>query len=151
MNPAPGGAHGSDCGSISILVFRTVILPPSFPVMTRFAERLPVAPVPEQFLVTAVWNNVIHNCGLGISSLLQALRTQRVALKKRFACFLPTAAIAALCGRPCYLRVERLVLLTKLCPWLNQFWTAWVSTGDSWFPWHCNHSLLLFDSICAII
>ena len=100
--------------------------------MARFTERLPIAPVPEQLLVAAVWNNVIHNCGLGVASLLQALHTQRVALKERFACLLPAAAVAALCGRPCYLRMEMLVFLAKLCSRLNQFRTAGMSTGDSW-------------------
>ena len=113
-------------------VSRPVILPPSFPVMTRFTEWLPIAPIPEQFLVTTVRNNVIHNRCFGIASLLSAFRTQRVALKERFACLLPAAAVAALCGRPCYLRMEMLVFLAKLCSRLNQFRTAGMSTGDSW-------------------
>lgn len=100
--------------------------------MTRFAERLPVALIPEQFLVTTVWDNVIHNRCFGIASLLPAFRTQWVALKERFACLLPAAAVAALCGRPCYLRMERLVFLAKLCSRLNQFRTAGVSTRDTW-------------------
>ena len=54
VNPAPGGAHSADCGSTSILVFRTVILPPGFSVMTRFTKWLPVALIPEQILVTTV-------------------------------------------------------------------------------------------------
>ena len=56
-------------------VSRPVILPPSFPVMTRFTEWLPIAPIPEQFLVTTVRDNVIHNCCFGIASLLHALHT----------------------------------------------------------------------------
>ena len=87
--------------------------------MTRFTKGLPVALIPEQILVTTVGNNVIHNRCFGIASLLSAFRTKRVALKERFTCLLPAAAIAALCGRPCYLRVERLVFLAKLCPRLN--------------------------------
>ena len=120
-------------------VSRPVILPPSFPVMTRFTEWLPIAPIPEQFLVTTVRNNVIHNRCFGIASLLSAFRTQRVALKERFACLLPAAAVAALCGRPCYFRVERFVFLAKLCPRLNQFWTAGVSTRNSWSLRHSHH------------
>lgn len=100
--------------------------------MTRLTERLPVTPIPEQLLVTTVWDNVIHNRCFGIASLLHALRTQRVGLKERFACLLPAAAIAALCGRPCYLRVERLVFLAKLCSGLNQFRAAGMSAGNSW-------------------
>lgn len=120
----------------SISVCRTAVLPPGFPVMTRFTERLPIALIPEQFLVATVWDNVIHNRCFGVASLLSAFRTQRVALKERFACLLPSSAVAALCGRPCYLRVERFVFLAKLCSRLNQFRTAWVSTRNSWSPWH---------------
>ena len=104
--------------------------------MTRFAERLPVAPVPEQLLVAAVWNNVIHNRCIGIASLLQALHAQWMALEEGFAGLLPAAAIAALRRRPCHLRMEGLVFLAELCPWLNQFWTARVSTRNSWSLWH---------------
>src|SRR5699024_5778656 len=93
---------------------------------------------PEQLLVATVWDNVIHNRCFGVAPLLSAFRTQRVALKKRFACLLPSAAVAALCGRPCYLRVERLVFLAKLCPRLNQFRAARVSAGDSWSPRHLS-------------
>ena len=135
----------------SISVCRTAVLPPGFPVMTRFTERLPIAPIPEQLLVAAVWNNVIHNRCFGIASLLHAFHTQRVALKKCSARLLPAASVAALCSRPCYFRMELLVFLAKLCSRLHKLWTAGVSTGDSWSLWHCNHSLLLFDSICAII
>ena len=103
-----------------------------FYVMMMPAQALPVALIPEQFLVAAVWNNVIHNRCCGVASLLSTFRTQRVALKEHFACLLPSAAIAALCGRPCYLRMERPVFLTKLCSRLNQFRTAGVSTRDSW-------------------
>ena len=110
-----------------------------FYVMMIPAQALPIAPIPEQFLVATVGNNVIHNRCFGVASLLSAFRTQWVALKKRFACLLPAAAIAALCGRPCYLRVERLVLFTKLCPRLNQFWTAGMSTRNSWSLRHSHH------------
>lgn len=119
-------------------VSRPVILPPSFSVMTCFTQWLPIAPIPEQLLVATVWDNVIHNRCFGIASLLSAFRTQRVALKERFAYFLPAAAVATLCGWPCYLRVERLVFLAKLCPGFNQFWTARVSTRNSWSPWHLS-------------
>lgn len=119
-------------------ISRTVILPPGFSIMTCFTQWLPIALNPEQLLVTTVGNNVIHNRCFGIASLLHAFHTQWVTLKERFACLLPTAAVAALCGRPCYLRMERLVFLTKLCPRFNQFWTAGVSTRNSWSPWHLS-------------
>lgn len=132
-------------------VSRPVILPPGFPVMTGFTQWLPIAPIPEQFLVTTVGNNVIHNRCFGIASLLSAFRTQRVALKERFACLLPAAAIAALCGRPCNFRVERLVFLTKLCSRLNQFRTAGVSTRNSWSLRHSHHlRSQKFDFYCLV-
>lgn len=85
VNPAPGGAHSADCGSTSILVLRTVILPPGFSVMTLYKVGASCSD-PEQILVTTVGNNVIHNRCFSIASLLSAFRTKRVALKERFTC-----------------------------------------------------------------
>ena len=122
-----------------------------FYVMMMPAQALPVALIPEQFLVAAVWNNVIHNRCFGVASLLSTFRTQRVALKERFACLLPSAAIAALCGRPCYLRVERLMFLAKLCSWFHKRWTSGMSTGNSWLLWNGYHHLRSHKKAPAIL
>ena len=115
------------------------------------AQALPVALIPEQFLVAAVWNNVIHNRCFGVASLLSTFRTQRVALKERFACLLPAAAVAALCGRPCYLRMERPVFLAKLCSRLHKRWTSGMSTGNSWSLRNGYHHLHSHKKAPAIL
>jgi len=122
-----------------------------FYVMMMPAQALPVALIPEQFLVAAVWNNVIHNRCCGVASLLSTFRTQRVALKERFACLLPSAAIAALCGRPCYLRMERPVFLAKLCSRFHKRWTSGMSTGNSWSLRNGYHHLHSHKKAPAIL
>ena len=50
--------------------------------MALFAESLPVALIPEQFLVTTVRDDVIHHRGFHELPFLAALGTQWVVLKE---------------------------------------------------------------------
>ena len=88
---------------------------------------------------------------LCLPSALSTFRTQRVALKERFACLLPSAAIAALCGRPCYLRMERPVFLAKLCSRFHKRWTSGMSTGNSWSLRNGYHHLHSHKKAPAIL
>ena len=46
---------------LSVGVGRVDVFGQSLLIVTVLAERLPVVLVPEKFLVTTVWNDVIHN------------------------------------------------------------------------------------------
>ena len=52
-------------------------------IVTMFAKSLPVVLIPEQVLVAAVWNNVVHHRRRGELPMLQALLTQRISLKEQ--------------------------------------------------------------------
>ena len=71
------------------------VLIPGLLVVVGFTEWLPVALVPEQRLVTTVWDNVIHNSGSLITPFFQALHAQWVFPQICFACPLPLAGVAA--------------------------------------------------------
>ena len=60
------------------MIGRSGILTTGLPVMASFAQRTPVAPIPEQFLITTVWDDVIHHSGFRVALVLPALLAQRM-------------------------------------------------------------------------
>lgn len=98
----------------SVLVLRCVILVACLDAVVTVAERLPVAFVPEENLVSAVWSDVIHIGRLDVASSLQALNTQRMDFEVTLACLVPSAAVASLRCRSDVLRMQRLVFITVL-------------------------------------
>ncbi|MGL4573940.1 MAG: hypothetical protein ACRCV9_04035 [Burkholderiaceae bacterium] len=61
--------------------------------MARFAQRLPVAPAPEQQEVTAMRNYVIDNRRRNQLAALLMKIAQRIRSKERLSCGLPLASI----------------------------------------------------------
>lgn len=118
------------------------VLSAGLAVMTAFAESLPVAPVPEEGLVTTVRSDMVDHHRLGVARwrLLHAPHTQWVALKVALALPLPSTAVASpRCGAG-DLRVERQVLGAVACAGRDQLRTARV------LAWHvgavrhyCSH------------
>ena len=53
--------------------------------MAALAQRTPVAPVPEQFLITTMRDDVVNDRGLSVLAALHALLAERVRLQKDFA------------------------------------------------------------------
>lgn len=80
-----------------ILVHGMHVLRPGLDAVMAMAERLPVAPVPEELLISPVRNDMINVCGFHKFPIFQALHTQRMYTEILLAGFLPFAAIAALC------------------------------------------------------
>lgn len=112
------------------------ILPRSLPVMTRLAQGTPVVTIPEEFLVSTVRNDVIHNSRLRVSARLPALLAQGVRPEERLALPLPPAPVPTATRRPYRLRVQGFVCLAVPRPRRNQSRTARMLAGDFWFRWH---------------
>ena len=69
---------------------------PGFPVVALFAQRLPVALVPEQLPVAPVRYDVIYNLRLGKPAFALALLAKRIGFQVSLACFAPVMIITAL-------------------------------------------------------
>jgi hypothetical protein len=78
------------------------------------AKGLPVAPVPEELLVTTMRNDVIDIRCLHEPSFLHALHAQRVCLKVLLPGFLPRTAVASARSRPYLFWMHRLVTVAIL-------------------------------------
>ena len=111
------------------MIFRCLILIPCLDGMMAVAERLPVALIPEELLVSSVRNDVVHVGCLDVLAFLHALHAEGVRLKVTLACPLPRLAIASACCRPHLLWVLRLVYLTVLLPVGNEGSAAWMTAG----------------------
>jgi hypothetical protein len=111
------------------------------------AERLPVALVPEERLVSSMWYDVVHVGGLDVLAFLHALHAERVRLQVTLACLLPCPAVSTGTGAPYLLRMERLVYLTVLGTVRNQRGTAWMTAGG---VWSIRHFILLLGRGVAL-
>ena len=81
----------------SILIYGSAVFMPCLLIMVALAQGLPVALIPEQFLLTSVRHLVVDDRCFNVLSIFQALHTQRMYREILLAGFLPFAAIAALC------------------------------------------------------
>ena len=85
-------------------------------VVMLLAERLPVAPVPEELQIPSVRDDMIHHRGFHELSFLPALHAERMALEELLRCFPPLAPVAAAGSRPYFLGVQGFMLITILSP-----------------------------------
>ena len=98
------------------MILRRLILTPRLPAVVPVAQGLPVASVPEEFLVTAVRNDVVNVRCLHVPSFLHALHTQRMCFEVLPPGFLPGCSVSPSCGGPYLFRVHRFVPLAELLP-----------------------------------
>ena len=138
----PGGQAPATAPSEG--VSRPAVLTSGLEVVVALAQRLPVLLVPEETLVSSVWNDVVNHCRLHIPRrvLHQALDAERMLLKEQPACSLPSPAVATLRSRACNLRVKRQMLITIYLVAVNKLRASRMSAGFSWFVWH-----LVFTSL----
>ena len=80
---------------LSVLIRRPGIFQAGLLIVVRFAQRLPVAPIPEETAIAAVRNDMVNNRRLNVPSLRQAHYAQRMSGKVLLAGLLPCTAIAA--------------------------------------------------------
>lgn len=97
---------------LSIAICGACVLSPRFYAVVPVAQGLPVAPVPEELLVTTVRNDMVDVCCLHIPAFLHALYTQWVGLKVMLPGFLPSATIASTTCTPHFFRMHWLMCLT---------------------------------------
>ena len=96
------------------MILRCLVLSPRFHTVVTMAKGLPVAPVPEELLITTVRNDVIHVRRLNVPSFLHALYAQRVHLKVLLPGFLPRTAVASTRSGTYLLGVQYFVTVTIL-------------------------------------
>ena len=104
----------SDGFFVLIMVLRRLVFPPCFDAVMTVAQCLPVAPVPEELLITTVRNDVIHVRRLNVPSFLHALYAQRVCLKVLLPGPLPSSTVTSARSRPHLLGVQYFVTVTIL-------------------------------------
>lgn len=92
-----------------VVVGRCVIFSPGLDAVVTVAERLPVAPVPEQRPVATVWFDLIHISRPDVPAFFHALHTQLMSFQILLPCFLPCPSVTAGFGALHFLRVHRLV------------------------------------------
>lgn len=101
--------------NILVPVLRPAILVTSLDVVVALAQRLPVASIPEQRLISTVRDDVIYHRSLPVLTLLHAPDAQRMGVQVFPPRSLPRPVVATVICRPDLLRMEALVLLTEPC------------------------------------
>ena len=143
---------GQAAAGVSVGVGRVDVFGQRLLIVTTLAERLPVVLVPEKFLVTTVWNDVIHNRCPDVLALLGTLHTEWMSFQIRLSDFLPPPVVSSLRCRAGHLWMERQVLLTVEPAGFHQLRAAGVMARCLWSVRHFTFPFLLkSDSIYAII
>ena len=109
--------------------------------MAGFAKSLPILSVPEKFLVSPVWNDVIDHRCFHIASSSKAPNTQRMGLEINSSGFSPAAPISFFCCGLCIMTMEGLVFLAVHRTVGNQPPTAGVLAWGIRSAWHSKHAL----------
>ena len=118
-------------GGLLEMVRRSAIFQASLLVVVGLAQRLPIAPIPEQISVSTVRYDVINHRRFHIPSLRQALNTQRMGGEELFTDSLPCTAIASTGCASRFLRMEGAVLITVLTL-SHQLWATGMRAGVFW-------------------
>lgn len=100
--------------AISIVVDGMAILPGGFLVVVLLAQGLPIATIPEQSLVTTMWDDMVNNRCPVIHAFRRALHAERMCSEEQFAGFLPCAVIPTFSGRPYCLWVKGKMFIAVL-------------------------------------
>ena len=126
---------------LGVTEFLVSVLCHSFGIVAGFAKGLPIVPIPEQFPIPSVGNDMIHNRCLHITSFGKAPHTKGMGLKVHSPCFLPVAPVSFLgCGLPVVL-VQGFMFLTVHSSVGNQPATARMLARGVRPTWHGTHVL----------
>ena len=126
---------------LQVAEFLVSILRHCFGIVAGFAESLPIVPIPEQFPISPMGNDMIHNRCLHITSFGKASDAKGMGLQVNSPCLLPAAPVSFLgCGLPVVL-MQGLVFLTVQGAIGNQPATAWMLARGVRPTWHDAHVL----------
>ena len=111
---------------LGVAKFLVSVLCHGFGIVAGFAESLPIVPIPEQFPISPVGDDMIHNRCLHITSFGKASHAKGMGLQVNSPCLLPAAPVSFLgCGLPVVL-VQGFVFLTVHGTVGNQPAAAWM-------------------------
>ena len=98
-------------------------------IMMMLAQRLPVALIPEEFHVSTMWNDMIHDCSLGNLPLCITSHANGIRLQELLPCLLPFVTVSTLTRIFTISHVHRLMLIAVLLSIWNQPCTHWMFAG----------------------
>ena len=126
---------------LRVAKFLVSVLCHGFGIMAGFAERLPIVPIPEQFPISPMGNDMIHNCCLHITSFGKASDAKGMRLQVNGPCLLPSAPITFFsCGLGIP-AMEGSVFFTVHGAIWNQPATTRMLTWGVWSVRHHHHFL----------
>ena len=99
-------------GLKAVGVLLVPILCHGFTIMTGLTKSLPVTAIPEEFLVTAVRNDMVNDCSCHDLSLLLASDTQRMGIEEDPSGLLPPPVVSLFFCCFCIMVMELDVFLT---------------------------------------
>lgn len=108
-------------------------------IMMMLAQRLPVALIPEQFHISTMRNDMIHNCSLGYFPLSVTSHTYGMSQQELLSCLLPSISIPTVTGIIPISFMHRLMFFTIALSVWNQSSTSRMLTWDIWSSWHNYH------------
>lgn len=112
-----------------------------FGIVAGFTESLPIVPIPEQFSIPSVGDDMIHDRCLHITSFSKAPNAKGMGVQVDSPCLLPAAPVSFLgCGLPVVL-VQGFVFLTVHGTVGNQPATARMLAWGVRPTWHGTHDL----------
>lgn len=131
------------CVKASIVIGGRPVFRAGLPVVTGFAQRLPVFLIPEKLRIAAVGCDVIHHRCLHIPALPRALGAEGVGAKVGLGRLPPSAGVTAGGCGAALLRVKGGMRLAVLAPSRDKLWTTWVAAWVVWPARHAQHLLYL--------
>ena len=126
---------------LRVAKFLISVLCHRFGIVAGFAESLPIVPIPEQFPIPSVGDDMIHNRCLHITSFGKATSTKGMGLQVHSPRLLPTTPVSFLTGGLPVVLVQGFVFLTVHGAVGNQPATARMLARGVRPTWHGTHDL----------
>ena len=126
---------------LRVAKFLVSVLCHRFGIVAGFAKSLPIVPIPEQFPISPMRNDMIHNRCLHITSFGKATNTKGMGLQVNSPCLLPPAPVSFLTGSLPVVLVQGFVFLTVHGAVGNQPATARMLARGVRPTWHGTHDL----------